>query len=147
MEVYRVLRSEKQSIVDRLNRLARTTSVESDLREELFDEVRRRIEHVNVVEERYLYPLLVLHPEAQHAVERARRENDGIEHLVDALRAMAPTDVEFPSYLERLRQAVHRHVEFEEREIFGCLEALLPGEHAEMLARQIVDHPQVSLAR
>jgi hemerythrin superfamily protein len=88
----------------------------------IFDRIATELTAHTAVEERYVYPVARTEvDEGAELIREAEHEHDEAKQLIVQIRAMDPTDPEYPVLVGKLEGAVHHHVEEEESEMFPKL--------------------------
>ena len=88
MTLFDQLKSEKAKILSTINKLEDTSASEPEKREELIDDAKRFIQTRNMVEENFLYPLLIMEDETQDLAIQSRDEIRDIENVLEELDNM-----------------------------------------------------------
>ena len=138
MTLFDQLKSEKAKILSTINKLEDTSASEPEKREELIDDAKRFIQTRNMVEENYLYPLLIMEDEAQDLAIQSRDEIWEIENVLEELDNMDSNLKQFEYSVEMLHGHLSEQIEREEDELYHKESLIIDDEQEELLQDQVV---------
>ena len=90
------------------------------------------------MEEEIFYPAMEELEETRDLARAAYKERQMIDHLLAQLSTMSPSEEEFQDTLSELRDAIERHIEEEEGELFPKAEELCGQNRLNEMGRQMV---------
>lgn len=137
MSVFDQLKRENAKILSTLNKLEDTSASESEKREELIDEAKRFIQTRNMVEENYLYPLLIMEDETQELAIQSRDEIREIENVLEELENMDTNLKQFEYSVETLHGHLSEHIKREEDDLYHKASLVIDDEQEELLEDQM----------
>ncbi|MBD3276008.1 MAG: hypothetical protein GF372_11895 [Candidatus Marinimicrobia bacterium] len=137
MSVFDQLKSENAKILSTINKLEDTFASEAEKREELMDEAKRFIQTRNMVEENYLYPLLIMEDETQELAILSREEIREIENVLEELENMDTNLKQFEYSVETLHGHLSEHIEREEEDLYHQASLVIDDEQEELLEKQV----------
>ena len=95
-----------------------SSSPTSNVRQELFPEIKRNLLAHAKAEEKAFYPTLRPHPTLEALVDRSLQQHRAIEQMIGDLSASDVSTATWMTKFERLVTAVQEHVDLEEQTIF-----------------------------
>ncbi len=135
MDLYQIIKRDHQKAKRLFERLGEAIGEGGKARDRLFAELKHELEIHTELEEKYFYPALRDHDEAESLIEEALEEHGDVK---EALATLDRADRDDPSWAEQiadLDQDVEHHVEEEENEIFPLARRLLDERRTAEIAR------------
>jgi hypothetical protein len=144
MNIFELLRREDVRLLKILRKLEDTTSRETEERELLLHQVRIHIFSLNEILREHFYPTVVLSlskedPALREAVERAKKEDDEIDGILDRLAEVQPWEKPYKHLVERLYAQARINVERRERELYEPASRLMGEDQANALGEMVVE--------
>jgi len=90
------------------------------------------------MEEEVFYPAMEEFEATRGLAHEAYKEHQMVDHLLAQLATLSPSDDEFQDTLAELRDAIERHIEEEEGELFPKTEELCGQSRLNEMERQMV---------
>jgi hemerythrin superfamily protein len=135
MNALEVLKQDHQK-VKRLFQEARQ-GTDRNLQKELFDKIDTELEIHTHIEETIFYPAIEEHEEFKDMVAEALEEHQEAKTLLDELEELGADSQEFGSKLQQLMEAVERHVEEEEGDMFPKICEVFDEDELEHLGQEL----------
>ncbi|MFW6094224.1 MAG: hemerythrin domain-containing protein [Pseudomonadota bacterium] len=127
--IFHHLAGEHAEVSALMQRVA-ASSPDSNVRDELFPEIRRNLlAHAHGEEEEF-YPRLREHTEIEPLVRQCLQEHEQVEHFLEQLDAEEKSTDTWQGRFREMMQAVESHVEREENELFPKAKELMSGQDA-----------------
>ena len=114
---------------------------ESQLREPLFNRVKKEIVILQNAEQDVIYDVLEDHKKAEKLIEVLEQEQHEIVRYIQRLAQMPMNDERWFEVFEKFKALVFKHIETEESELFPKIEKLLK-ERDEQLYLELHNHKQ-----
>lgn len=142
MKVTVLLRNEHETVKSLFAKCKKATSRNQNGKRELFEEIRREILLHSQLEIEIFYPALASTPSttAGKLVSTAEEEHSKIEQLLASTNTQ---DKNFDTRMNELIEAVTRHIEMEEEQIFEEARKSLPEYRLEELGLEMEDRRRI----
>lgn len=132
-KIFHHLAAEHAELATLMKRIA-SSADDSDVRDELFPEVRTNLLAHAHAEESEFYPVLERYPELETLVSHCREDHEEIDARLDEVEAAGSTkSAAWLGRFKRLMEAVTHHVQREEQELFPAANRLLNSETSEAI--------------
>ncbi len=105
---------------------------------ENFNRLNQAIKLHSRMEEEVFYPAMEEFEETRELARAAFKEHQVVDHLLAQLETLSPSEDEFQETLSELRDAIERHIEEEEGELFPKAEELCGPSRLNEMERQMV---------
>jgi hypothetical protein len=130
---FAILKEDHKKIAALFAKIEDTTERAEKTREEVFAELRERLEHHTDTEEKYVYPVLE-ETEVMHDLTlEAEEEHAVAKTLLTELASEDCTTEQWTAKLTVLRENIEHHVKEEEEELFPKSEKNLDAEELEQI--------------
>jgi hemerythrin superfamily protein len=146
MDIYSLIKKDHQEVASFFRRLQAAEGF-SETSEQLFAQLREKLEFHAHAEERVWYPALREAEGTQKLVEAARGDHELVQDLLNELAALRMNDEAWNEKLEVLEEHVEDHIEEEESNIFDVARQLFSAEQAAELAQHWQTAKQEHMAR
>jgi hemerythrin-like domain-containing protein len=103
-----------------------------------FNRLSEAIKLHSRMEEEIFYPAMEEFEETREQARAAFKEHQMVDHLLAQLATLSPSEDEFQETLAELRDAMERHIEEEEGELFPKAEELCGQSRLDEMERQMV---------
>jgi len=133
--IFRHLAGEHGEVATLMKRVADSTN-DSEIRAELFPEIRRSLLAHAKAEEKEFYEPLRHHSETSGLIPQAIEEHRRIEELLEQLQRQSLATDDWLATFRTFKQAVEQHVEHEEEQLFPAAKQALTSEQAEQMDRR-----------
>jgi hemerythrin-like domain-containing protein len=142
MKVTVLLRNEHETVKSLFAELKKANGRNQNGKQVLFDEIRREIRLHAQMETEIFYPALASTPSSisGNLVTSAEKEHRAIEELLDSIDVH---DKNFDTKTQELFDAVSRHIEMEEEQIFDEARKTLPEYRLEELGLEMEDRRKI----
>ncbi len=127
--IFHHLAGEHAEVATLMQRVA-DSSPDSRLRDELFPEIRRHLLAHARGEEQEFYPKLRRFPEVEPLVTQCLQEHEQVKHQLEQLDAEDKSTATWQGRFREMMEAVERHVEREENQLFPKARDLLHPDEA-----------------
>lgn len=74
--------------------------------------------------------------ETKQYIEEAEEEHNSAKILLEEMRSLEPTDPQFKTKMQQLKEAVMHHVEEEESEIFNAIRECMEDKELQELGKE-----------
>jgi hemerythrin superfamily protein len=136
--IFNHLAEEHAQVSILMKRLA-NSSDGSDIREELFPEIRKNLLAHACAEEEEFYPPLREHPELSELVAQSLKEHQQTKQYLEQLHAGNKDTKTWAELFRRMMRAVESHVELEENELFPKANELMSEERTDQIESRYED--------
>ena len=145
MKVTVLLKNEHENLKSLFDNYKKPNTRTGDGKKELFDDIRREIMVHSQMEIEIFYPALggTSSTTANELVSQAKNEHEAIEKSLQELNNINPSDRAFETKMTALMDAVLRHIEKEEGEIFDEARKILPEYRLEELGLEMEDRRKI----
>ena len=145
MKITVFLRNEHENLKSLFNKYKKPTARNGNGKKELFDDIRREILLHSQMEIEIFYPALsgTSSTTAANLVSEAMEEHAAVERSLQELSGINPLDRLFETKMSAMMDAVSRHVEREEEEIFDEARKNLPEHRLEELGLEMEDRRKI----
>jgi len=145
MKVTVLLRKDHEVLKSLFAKLKKAGSRQQNGRKEIFDEMRREISLHSQMETEIFYPALqnTSSIRAQELVSEALKEHQSVDDLLDDLGRLNGNDRQFDTKISALIEAVERHMDTEEEEMFDEARKYLPEFRLEELGLEMEDRRRI----
>jgi len=145
MKVTLLLRNEHENLKALFNKYKNPSARNGNEKKELFNDIRREIMVHAQMEMEIFYPALsgTSSTTAQELVSAATEEHEAIEKSLQELTNINPSDAAFETKMIAIIDAVVRHIEKEESEIFDEARKILPEYRLEELGLEMEDRRKI----
>ena len=145
MKVTLLLRNEHENLKSLFNKYKNPSARNGNEKKELFNDIRREIMVHSQMEMEIFYPALsgTSSTTAHELVSAAREEHEAIEKSLQELTNINPSDAAFETKMIAIVDAVVRHIEKEEEEIFDEARKMLPEYRLEELGLEMEDRRKI----
>lgn len=113
---------------------------------DIFKEIARNLAVHSKLEETRIYPKFRDDEELGDLVEEAFDEHQEIEETLEEMAQMSPSDEEWESKLQELKENIEHHVKEEESEFFPKAAKILGKDEASELGDMLIDEKMEMLA-
>ncbi len=110
---------------------------DAELRQPLFDKMKKELLILHRAEEKTLYAVLDQQKSTHDIVENLQAENETIETLLDKLTHLDDNKETWQANFEKLQSIVFRHFDKEEEKLFSKTEKILEPEQIEQIAERL----------
>jgi len=129
-KIFNHLAAEHAELATLMKRVSASAD-DSSVREELFPDICKNLLAHAHAEEKEFYPVLEEFPELKSLVDLCFEDHDHIEDCLDELDAVPMDTTTWMERFERLVNAVTRHVEREENELFPVASELVSRQQSD----------------
>ena len=145
MKVTVFLRNEHENLKSLFNNYKKPSMRNGNGKKEQFNDIRREILLHSQMESEIFYPALsgTSSTTAVELVSKAQEEHAAIETALQELSGMNPADRSFETKMSELMDAVTRHIQREEEEIFDEARKNLPEFRLEELGLEMEDRRKI----
>lgn len=145
MKVTVFLRNEHENLKSLFNNYKKPNVRNGNGKKELFNDIQREILLHSQMESEIFYPALsgTSSTTAVELVSTAQEEHAAIETTLQELSGMNPADRSFETKMSELMDAVTRHIQREEEEIFDEARKNLPEFRLEELGLEMEDRRKI----
>lgn len=137
MNLYEMLHHDHEKAETLFELLEASGEEDINRREELFFSLSRELETHTQAEEKFLYSLLRNHESSRELTLESFDDHKEIRRLLAELDAMDKGTPEWTAKCRILREAVARHVDSEERDLFPLAKKAIDDEEAAGIAEDI----------
>jgi iron-sulfur cluster repair protein YtfE (RIC family) len=139
MKVTVLLQRDHETVKALFARYGKENGKQHNGRKELFEAIRREIMIHSQMETEIFYPALesTVSSRAGELIAAARSEHQDIERLLYELGELEPEDRKFDTKMNELIEAVNKHIEVEEEDIFDEARKNLPEFRLEELGLEV----------
>ncbi len=140
MTAVELLKEDHQELINLIGELeAADDETETGPRDtENFNRLNEAIKLHIRMEEEVFYPAMEELEETRDLTREAFKEHQMVDHLLAQLSTMSPNEEEFQDTLSELRDAIERHIEEEEGELFPKAEELCGQKRLNEMGQQMV---------
>ena len=117
MNIFEALREDHQKQRTLLDILIKTEGA-SEGREEIFEKVKKELEHHAIAEERHFYVPLMEHDLTQEKSRHSVAEHHDIDECIKKMEETEQSSPAWLSYAKKLHELVNHHLDEEEHEVF-----------------------------
>jgi hemerythrin superfamily protein len=135
-DIYTRLQRDHETVAHLLEQLSSTTAVDTQTRQDRFNELKHNLMQHSQAEDEVFYATLKQHAEARSLMQESEHDHQRIERLLHDLDAMAASDPQWLAKLQSLKGAVEQHVHQEEGPVFAKARTLLTDTQARELAER-----------
>src|SRR5689334_3621758 len=119
MDAIKLLKRDHSLVQSLFNRFDRTGRNSFDQKFDLYDEIRTEFELHTHTEEEIFYPIVkAAGPQGKDLIGRAMKDHKESTTLIGQIDRLTADDPNFDDKVQALFEAVERHIQEEEREIF-----------------------------
>jgi len=140
MDALTLLKKDHSTVKSLFSKFDHTNKTAYDKRDEIFGQVRRKLQLHSRAEEEIFYPAIkALNGEGRRLVSEALKEHKEVDQLLTQISRLKATAKNFDEKFETLIENVELHIEEEEGEIFQFAEENCSSEELQDIGRQIED--------
>jgi iron-sulfur cluster repair protein YtfE (RIC family) len=145
MKVTLLLRNEHENLKSLFDKYKKPNAWNTNGKKELFSEIRREIIVHSQMEVEIFYPALsgTSSTTAERLVSEAREEHEAIEKSLQELNSINASERIFETKMMEMIDAVVRHIEKEEGEMFDEARKMLPEQRLEELGLEMEDRRKI----
>jgi iron-sulfur cluster repair protein YtfE (RIC family) len=130
MDIYTLLKQQHEEVSKLFEKCEETTDRAIKTRQNLFQQIRQKLEMHTRIEEELFYPRLEAADETRSLILEAYEEHGLVKQLLVELEGMEPDEL-WAAKLKVLKENVEHHVEEEQDELFPKAKKVLDAEEAE----------------
>lgn len=106
--------------------------------QQIFEQIYKELNLHALAEELVFYPAMQEYEQTKQYIEEAEEEHTAAKILLEQMKSLDSTDVEFKTKLQHLQEAIMHHVEEEESEIFNAVRECIEEEQLVVLAQEFL---------
>ncbi|NJR57929.1 MAG: hemerythrin domain-containing protein [Cyanobacteria bacterium CRU_2_1] len=119
--------------------------------QEIFNQIYKGLTLHAKAEELVFYPAMREYEETQQYLEEAEQEHNSAKILLEEMKTLNPSDDEFKTKMQSLKETIRHHVAEEESEIFDAVRECMDDEELKQLGQEFQDakariEPEIELA-
>ena len=137
MNAFELLKKDHEKVSGIFEKLEPTTEEASQMRQELFAQLKQELDVHARIEETIFYPVLKQAAETRELTLEALEEHQEVKELLAELAALPVNDENWGETLTELKESVEHHVEEEEGEMFIKAREILSQEQIEELGQRM----------
>lgn len=137
MSIYTYLKTDHNEVKELMNRIESLGAENSEERDTLFNEMKKKLIIHSKAEEKAFYQPLRKFQETKEEVEHGKEEHQEAEQLLKELTDGSLNGTAWQQKFKKLKEAVEHHIEEEENEIFEDAQKVVDESTAEQMEQDM----------
>lgn len=137
MNPFELLKQDDREVKSLFEKMVSGKVSKEDNKVELLDQIQDELQIHTTIEEEVFYPRLEEHKELASLIKQARKDHEEVDDLLAEVADLDPSDANWNSRIQELKQAVEKHVHMEETQLFPKAQTILDKEEINEIGQEL----------